>query len=104
MKKYTSQVLLTAAVAGIIGASVATASIAQADDGQCAGANACKGQSACKTAKNDCAGHNGCKGTGFTAAKDAKDCAAQATKNHTKAKFEASAPAAPAATAVAPKI
>ena len=30
------------------------------------GANACKGQSACKTATNECAGHNACKGKGFT--------------------------------------
>jgi hypothetical protein len=32
---------------------------------KCEGANACKGQSACKTAKNACAGQNACKGQGF---------------------------------------
>lgn len=42
----------------------------QADDavGHCVGANACKGQSACMTAKNACAGQNACKGQGFTLA------------------------------------
>jgi hypothetical protein len=29
------------------------------------GANACKGQSACKTAKNECKGQNACKGQGY---------------------------------------
>ena len=39
-----------------------------ADDakGHCMGANACKGQSACKTATNACGGQNACKGKGFT--------------------------------------
>lgn len=32
---------------------------------QCTGANACKGQSACKTAKSSCKGQNACKGQGF---------------------------------------
>lgn len=36
------------------------------EKGHCMGANACKGQSACKTAANECAGHNACKGKGFT--------------------------------------
>ena len=29
------------------------------------GGNACKGQSACKTATSECKGHNACKGQGF---------------------------------------
>jgi hypothetical protein len=43
------------------------AHIASAADAKmkCEGANACKGQSACKTAKNACAGQNACKGQGF---------------------------------------
>lgn len=89
--KKNNTVLLTAAVAGIMGATIATANIAQADDGHCMGANACKGKSACKTAKNDCAGKNGCKGSGFTASSK-EDCDKMAKKNH-KVKFEA-APAA----------
>lgn len=32
---------------------------------QCEGVNACKGQSACKTATNGCKGQNSCKGQGF---------------------------------------
>jgi hypothetical protein len=31
----------------------------------CEGVNACKGQSACKTANNSCKGQNACKGHGF---------------------------------------
>lgn len=31
----------------------------------CEGVNACKGQSACKTATNGCKGQNACKGQGF---------------------------------------
>lgn len=34
--------------------------------GHCVGANSCKGQSACKTAKSGCQGQNACKGQGFT--------------------------------------
>jgi hypothetical protein len=33
--------------------------------GHCMGANACKGKSDCKTAKNDCSGANACKGQGY---------------------------------------
>lgn len=38
-----------------------------ADDAKvkCEGANACKGQSACATAKNSCQGQNACKGQGY---------------------------------------
>jgi uncharacterized membrane protein len=32
---------------------------------KCYGANACKGQSECKTALSSCKGHNSCKGQGF---------------------------------------
>jgi hypothetical protein len=31
----------------------------------CGGVNACKGQSACKSANNACKGQNSCKGKGF---------------------------------------
>lgn len=57
-----------------------SAPMAQADDaagtalGHCVGANACKGQGACKSASNSCKGHNSCKGQGFTATTQA-DCA-----------------------------
>jgi len=62
----------------LVGAAIAAAAAAlfaagtpgiAADDGavkvKCYGANACKGQSDCKTAASSCKGHNACKGKGF---------------------------------------
>ena len=46
---------------------------------KCTGVNACKGQSACKTATNACKGQNSCKGTGFMDM-TAKECAAKGGK------------------------
>ncbi|MGD9920998.1 MAG: hypothetical protein AB7V13_06070 [Pseudorhodoplanes sp.] len=59
---------LAAAAAALIlaGAVSAPTASAQGGEGKCVGANACKGQSACKTAKSSCKGHNACKGQGFT--------------------------------------
>ncbi len=42
-------------------------------EGQCMGANSCKGTSACHTQSNDCAGTNSCKGKGWIKATE-KDC------------------------------
>ena len=47
---------------------------------KCGASNACKGQSACKTANSACKGQNACKGQGFTEAADAKDCTAKGGK------------------------
>jgi len=70
---------LAAAAAALLIAGTALSAPMQmaADDakGHCVGANACKGQSACKTATNACAGQNACKGKGFTEASEA-DCKA----------------------------
>jgi len=57
----------TAAALFLTGAVTAYAASDATSDakGHCIGANACKGQSACKTAANDCAGMNACKGKGF---------------------------------------
>src|ERR1700753_1098899 len=68
--KNTSQILMTAAIAGILGASAGVpTAMARTDEagskGRCMGANSCKGTSACKTAKNECSGQNGCKSQGF---------------------------------------
>lgn len=41
---------------------------------KCYGGNACKGQSACKTAKNACKGQNSCKGTGVSMAASEQAC------------------------------
>ena len=40
----------------------------------CAGANACKGQSACKTAASACKGQNACKGQGFVTTGTSFEC------------------------------
>jgi len=73
MKMYVnSGAAIAAAAAALLIAGTAISAPMQiaADDakGHCMGANACKGQSACKTASNECAGHNACKGKGFTEA------------------------------------
>lgn len=70
MKENKTQLLMSAAIAGIIGTGsqfVATTP-AFADDakGHCVGANACKGKGGCSMpGQNDCSGKNGCKGKGF---------------------------------------
>jgi len=71
--------MLATAVALAFAGSVACAGdtpspSAQAAQLKCLGANACKGQSACKTAANDCQGKNSCKGKGFIISTDATSC------------------------------
>ena len=73
------------------GAAVATAaallfsslavSAARADEAtvHCNGVNACKGQSACKSAQHACKGMNSCKGQGFLEMSKA-DCDAAKAK------------------------
>lgn len=74
----------------ISGAAVATAAAllfstlsvsAHADEAKmkCTGVNACKGQSACKSAHNSCKGMNSCKGQGFLEMSKA-DCKAAKAK------------------------
>jgi hypothetical protein len=58
-------IALAAAVLILSGATLPTAAGAEDAKGHCIGANACKGQSACKTASNECKGMNACKGQGF---------------------------------------
>ena len=45
---------------------------------KCEGVNACKGQSACATAKNSCQGQNACKGQGYLQLSKAECDAAKA--------------------------
>ena len=60
----TSGVALAAVAAVLFNVvSVSTAGATEAKV-QCDGVNACKGQSACKTANNGCKGQNSCKGKG----------------------------------------
>ena len=57
-------------LAGTVVTAVSTS--ANAADGKCFAANACKGQSACKSASNSCKGLNACKGQGFAAMSEKK--------------------------------
>ncbi|MGH7780226.1 MAG: BufA2 family periplasmic bufferin-type metallophore [Candidatus Binataceae bacterium] len=41
---------------------------------KCIGGNACKGQSACKTASSGCTGQNSCKGKGYVMTTSAQQC------------------------------
>jgi hypothetical protein len=61
-----------AATLFLAGAVVSTVSTpADAAQGKCMAANACKGQSACKSSSNSCKGMNACKGQGFSMASEA---------------------------------
>ena len=59
----------THAVAALAAALFLSAPVAAAPaekaTGHCVGANACKGQTSCKSANNTCKGQNACKGQGF---------------------------------------
>jgi hypothetical protein len=58
-----ASLLLAGAVAHAQGTAPAAAPAGE--KGMCVGANACKGQGACKSAANACKGQNACKGKGF---------------------------------------
>jgi|GEM_PF-1321591 len=77
MNNKTTQALVLAA-ATLFSAGMTFADDKPATEGmmKCAGANACKAHSACKTAGNACKGMNSCKGKGFIET-NAKDCAAK---------------------------
>jgi hypothetical protein len=79
MTRSTTAALVSAAVSGLLGNSLALAMPAAqgaaaaaphgdtADAGAkhaCKGQNACKGQGGCKTDKHACKGQNACKGQG----------------------------------------
>ncbi|MFZ2063453.1 MAG: hypothetical protein WAU82_20760 [Candidatus Binatus sp.] len=80
MKKTTiaGAMLATAVALAFTGSAVSAADSSSASPNapqlKCLGANACKGQSACKTATNDCQGKNSCKGKGYVITTDAKTC------------------------------
>ncbi|MEI7871101.1 MAG: hypothetical protein WCK95_03230 [Alphaproteobacteria bacterium] len=63
-------VFATAAAVFAVG-TFAPAAFAQV---ACTGVNACKGQSACKSAKSSCKGMNACKGQGFVNAGSSFEC------------------------------
>jgi hypothetical protein len=78
--KNTSGVAVATAAAMLFGAGFVGTAVAGTDANiHCAGVNACKGQSACKSANNACKGQNSCKGKGFLEMSKA-DCAAAKDK------------------------
>jgi hypothetical protein len=64
-QKSGATIAMTAAALIVSGTLATSAFAAGGTEGHCVGANACKGQGACKTAQNDCKGQNACKGKGF---------------------------------------
>jgi hypothetical protein len=46
----------------------------QATHVKCLGANSCKGQSECASAKSSCKGQNSCKGKGWVTTSSAQQC------------------------------
>jgi hypothetical protein len=62
--RKSSRIALAAAAAMIF-STVSVAAHADEAKIKCQGVNSCKGQSACKSAKNACKGMNSCKGQGF---------------------------------------
>jgi len=85
----SNAILVASAAATLFLLNVATARAAEGGGGDnvpCLGVNACKGQGACHTAKNECAGQNGCKGQGVKMMSIA-DCQAEGgTVQETKKK------------------
>jgi hypothetical protein len=80
--KSGAAIAATAATLFLAGATMSSVCYA-AEEGHCIGANACKGQSACKGGNHACKGLNACKGQGFSALTEDK-CA------EVKGKFEPS--------------
>ena len=76
-RKIAGAVLATAVALSFAAPVRADDSSSKPAQVRCMGANACKGQSACKTAANDCKGQNGCKGKGYVMAANADECAKQ---------------------------
>ena len=78
--KNSSGVAVATAAAMLFGTGLISTAVAGTDAKiQCAGVNACKGQSACKSANNACKGQNSCKGQGFLEMSK-KECAAAKDK------------------------
>jgi hypothetical protein len=65
---------MIATAASVFAATTFISTAAFADGVKCGGTNACKGQSACKSASNACKGQNACKGKGFTEAGTSLEC------------------------------
>ncbi len=74
MKK--SGMILAAAVGALFATATFATGTTEAGTAnvKCEGGNACKGQSACKTANNACKGQNSCKGKGYVMTSSEKEC------------------------------
>jgi hypothetical protein len=83
-KTGTGVALATAAALLFGKAPLQTAAAAESKL-SCFGVNTCKGQSACKSARNDCKGQNACKGLGFVELTK-QDCAVAKQKAKEPAK------------------
>jgi uncharacterized membrane protein len=71
---FKTTAVIATTVAALFAAGT-VASVAQAQGTiKCTGANACKGQSACKTAGSSCKGMNACKGKGFIQTGSSLEC------------------------------
>ena len=77
----TKKLFISAAVAGLLAASLsgeakASGNSAKKADAKfkCEGGNACKGKGACHTAANKCAGKNACTGKAWIYLKDSAAC------------------------------
>lgn len=66
-RRLVGAAIATAAAALFATGVVSTATAEEAVKVKCYGANACKGNSECKTSMNSCKGKNACKGKGFEA-------------------------------------
>ena len=74
----TKRTIIATAAALFAAGGLVTA--AHAADVKCGGANACKGQSACKGGSSACKGQNACKGKGWTEAANAAECTGKGGK------------------------
>jgi hypothetical protein len=83
--KGKGAVIATTAALLFSGALVGVANAATEATLSCVGVNACKGQSACKSARNDCKSQNACKGLGFVELTK-NDCDAAQAKTKRPAK------------------
>lgn len=82
--KASGAAIATAAALLFSSLAVSTASAAEEAQVHCTGVNACKGQTACKTANNECKGQNACKGQGWTEMTQKECDAAKAKMKQTK--------------------
>jgi hypothetical protein len=85
MSKTSTKTLSSAALAAAAAVLFSTIPFASASADEakveCHGVNACKGQSACKSATNSCKGQNSCKSQGFKELTQKECDAAKAKKN-----------------------